>query len=192
MNSLGEHILKTLLNDPQRCFRRPMPTAGDARDHLNALIVLRHEHILKPVLEPLCLCGMSGRNGGQFRMLSVHERETSPEKIQNVEIIWDGWSCGRCVFSATTKVDFITGDVIAQFLEWRHQQAPRPAPSTLRNERSTLNHFFRYARRKRSIVEPPETPSKSVKPNGCLDLCHLSSTSRSNRPGAKANATQAT
>src|SRR3954467_8992273 len=58
---------ETLLDDPQLCFRRPMPTPGDACDHLNALILLGHKPILKPVLEPFCLCRVAGRNGGQFR-----------------------------------------------------------------------------------------------------------------------------
>src|SRR3954462_3472351 len=58
--------VETLLDDPQLCFRRPMPTPGDACDHLNALILLGHRPILKPVLEPFCLCRVAGRNGGQF------------------------------------------------------------------------------------------------------------------------------
>jgi integrase len=73
-------------------------------------------------------------------------------------------------FLGDYKVDLITDDVIAQYLEWRHQQMPRPAPSTLRNERSTLNHFFRYARRKRHVIEAPEVPSRSVKPNPRPDI----------------------
>jgi len=44
-----------------------MPTAGNSRDHLDALIVLRHKPILKDILEPLCLRRVSGQNGGQFK-----------------------------------------------------------------------------------------------------------------------------
>ncbi|WP_246318736.1 hypothetical protein [Peteryoungia desertarenae] len=29
-------------------------------------ILVRHKPVLKPVLEPFCLCRLSGRNGGQF------------------------------------------------------------------------------------------------------------------------------
>src|SRR5690606_13052112 len=53
-------------NDPQLRFRRPLPTAGNARDHLDALIVIGHKLILKPVLEPFCSCRVSGRDGGRF------------------------------------------------------------------------------------------------------------------------------
>ncbi|KQT96933.1 hypothetical protein ASG68_08210, partial [Rhizobium sp. Leaf453] len=33
----------------------------------NVSILVRHKPVLKPVLEPFCLCRLSGRNGGQFR-----------------------------------------------------------------------------------------------------------------------------
>jgi hypothetical protein len=47
---------------------------------------------------------------------------------------------------------------------------PHPAPSTLRNERQTLNHLFRYARRKGYLSEMPEIPSKAVKPSPRPDI----------------------
>ncbi|SDK83213.1 hypothetical protein SAMN05428953_12170 [Mesorhizobium muleiense] len=43
---------------------RPMPTARDAGDHLDALIVLGHKPVIKLVVEPFCLCRVSDRNGG--------------------------------------------------------------------------------------------------------------------------------
>ena len=79
----------------------------------------------------------------------VLERETPPDKLDLVQgnlrrlKLWAGRFLGEY------RVDVITDDVMAQYLEWRCQQVPPPAPSTLRNERSTLSKFFRYARRKR-------------------------------------------
>ena len=94
----------------------------------------------------------------------VLERETPPEKIRNVRNNLRRLELWALQFLGEYKVDLITDDLVAQYIEWRHQQTPRPAPSTLRNERSSLNHFFRYARRKRHMVEVPEIPSRSVKP----------------------------
>ncbi|TWF41819.1 putative ATP-binding cassette transporter [Neorhizobium alkalisoli] len=37
-------------------------------------ILVRHKPILKPVLEPFCLCRLSGRNGGQFNGINVWNR----------------------------------------------------------------------------------------------------------------------
>jgi integrase len=100
----------------------------------------------------------------------VLERETPPERLQNVRNNLRRLELWALQFLGSFRVDLITDDVMAQYLEWRHQQQPRPAPSTLRNERSTLNHFFRYARRKRYVVEAPEIPSRSVKPNPRPDI----------------------
>ncbi|MFN3747011.1 MAG: hypothetical protein ACK4TL_20135, partial [Hyphomicrobiaceae bacterium] len=36
------------------------------RQQFNMSILVRHKPVLKPVLEPFCLCRLSGRNGGQF------------------------------------------------------------------------------------------------------------------------------
>jgi integrase len=101
---------------------------------------------------------------------SVLERETPPEKIQHVRNNLRRLELWALQFLGSYRVDLITDDVVAQYMEWRHQQQPRPAPSTLRNERSTLNHFFRYARRKRHVVEAPDIPRKSVKPNPRPDI----------------------
>jgi integrase len=100
----------------------------------------------------------------------VLERETSPEKIENVRgdlrrlKLW----AGR--FLGDYRVDVVTDDVMAQYFEWRCQQSPRPAPSTLRNERSTLNKFFRYGRRKHHIRELPDIATRPVKPNPRPDI----------------------
>jgi integrase len=101
---------------------------------------------------------------------SVLESETPPERIQNVRNNLRRLELWALRFLGDYKIDLITDDVVAQYLEWRHQQSPRPAPSTMRNERSTLNHFFRYARRKRHVVEVPDLPSRSVKPNPRPDI----------------------
>lgn|GEM_PF-4924962 len=45
----------------------PEHTAGN---HFNASILVRHKSVLKPVLEPSCLCRLSGRNGGQFMLVT--------------------------------------------------------------------------------------------------------------------------
>ena len=42
--------------------------------------------------------------------------------------------------------------------------------STLRNERNALNHFFRFAKRKKYLSELPEIPLPSLKPNPRPDL----------------------
>jgi len=55
---------RNFLDDPKLRFRRPMPTPRHARDHFDALTVLRQKPILKDILEPLCLCRVTGRNGG--------------------------------------------------------------------------------------------------------------------------------
>lgn len=75
----------------------------------------------------------------------VVERETSPEKLRyarnNLRRL-ELWAL-QCLGSH--RIDLITHDVMAQYIDWRHQQLPRPAPSTLRNERQTLNHLFHEA-----------------------------------------------
>lgn len=57
---------KTLLNDCQLLLGCPPPAANITRQQFNVSIVVRHKPIPKPVLEPFCLCRLSGRNGGQF------------------------------------------------------------------------------------------------------------------------------
>src|SRR5690606_38828081 len=47
----------------------------------NMSILVRHKPVLKSVLEPFCLCRLSGRNGGQFNRFdaaSLHVRAPSP------------------------------------------------------------------------------------------------------------------
>jgi len=114
-------------------------------------------------------------NAPTFRKLleewtEVLERETEPNKLELVRgnlrrlRLWAG------NFLGDYRVDVITDDVMAQYMEWRYQQPEVPAPSTLRNERSTLNKFFRYARRKRHIRELPEIVTRPVKPNPRPDI----------------------
>src|SRR5690348_2347018 len=58
---------QTLLDDPQLLLRRPGPPTRRPGDHLDPLIVLRHEPAPKDTLEPSYLRRVSGRNGGQFK-----------------------------------------------------------------------------------------------------------------------------
>nr|CAD6416791.1 carbohydrate kinase [Rhizobium sp. Q54] len=44
----------------------PPPAADITRQQFNVSVLVRHKPIPKPVLEPFCLCRLSGRNGGQF------------------------------------------------------------------------------------------------------------------------------
>lgn len=58
--------LETLLHDRQ--LGCPPPPAGITRQQFNASEVVGHKPILKPVLEPFCLCRLFGRNGRQFNL----------------------------------------------------------------------------------------------------------------------------
>lgn len=98
------------------------------------------------------------------------ERTAPPEKLEQVRANLRRLELWALRFLQSYKVDLITDDVMAQYLGWRCEQKPLPAPSTLRNERSTLNHFFRYAKRKKHIVELPNIPIKRVKPNPRPDI----------------------
>ena len=53
---------ETLLNDRQLLLGCPPPAANITRQQFDVSILVRH----KPVLEPFCLCRLSGQNGGQF------------------------------------------------------------------------------------------------------------------------------
>ncbi len=55
---------ETLLNDCQLLLGCPPPAANITRQQFNVSILVRHKPIPKPVLEPFCLCRLSGRNGG--------------------------------------------------------------------------------------------------------------------------------
>src|SRR5690606_40473638 len=57
---------ETLLDDCQLLLGCPPPTANITRQQFNMSILVRHKPVLKSVLEPFCLCRLSGRNGGQF------------------------------------------------------------------------------------------------------------------------------
>src|SRR5690606_38881525 len=56
--------IKTFFDDLQPLLGCPPPAAGLARNHFNVRYSLGHKPILKPVLEPFCLCQLSVRNGG--------------------------------------------------------------------------------------------------------------------------------
>src|SRR5690606_11638929 len=62
---------ETLLDDCQLLLGCPPPTANITRQQFNMSILVRHKPVLKSVLEPFCLCRLSGRNGGQFISLCV-------------------------------------------------------------------------------------------------------------------------
>src|SRR5690606_31126438 len=59
---------ETLLDDCQLLLGCPPPTANITRQQFNMSILVRHKPVLKSVLEPFCLCRLSGRNGGQFML----------------------------------------------------------------------------------------------------------------------------
>src|SRR5690606_19925980 len=66
---------ETLLNDCQLLLGCPPPAADITRQQFNVSVLVRHKPVLKPVLEPFCLCRLSGRNGGQFRFRVLHIEE---------------------------------------------------------------------------------------------------------------------
>lgn len=57
---------ETLLDDCQLLLGCPPPAADITRQQFNMSVLVRHKPIPKPVLEPFCLCRLSGPNGGQF------------------------------------------------------------------------------------------------------------------------------
>ena len=100
----------------------------------------------------------------------VLEQETPPEQLRYVRDNLRRLELWALQFFGSYQVDLITDDIAAQYFDWRQKQLPRPAPSTLRNERLTLSHFFRYARRKGHVLKIPEIPVKPVKPNPRPDI----------------------
>src|SRR5690606_42019389 len=60
---------ETLLNDCQLLLGCPPPAADITRQQFDVSVLVRHKPIPKPVIEPFCLCRLSGRNGGQFRVI---------------------------------------------------------------------------------------------------------------------------
>lgn len=99
----------------------------------------------------------------------VLERETTPEQILYVRDNLRRLELWALQFLGSYQVDLITDDIAAQYFDWRQRQLPRPAPSTL-NERLTLSHLFRYARRKGYLMKIPEIPVKPVKPSPRADI----------------------
>ncbi len=68
------------------------------------------------------------------------------------------------------RIDLVNNDVLAQYADWRANQSPPPAISTLRNERTALNDLFRFARRKGYVRDVPEIRLKSIRPNPRPDI----------------------
>src|SRR5690606_33325042 len=64
---------KTLLNDRQLLLGCPPPAANITRQQFNVSILVRHKPVLKPVLEPFCLCRPVRSKWGavQFQLLMV-------------------------------------------------------------------------------------------------------------------------
>ena len=60
---------ETLFDDFQFLLGCPPPAADITRQQFNVSIRVRHKPVLKPVLEPFCLCRIPGRNGGQFTII---------------------------------------------------------------------------------------------------------------------------
>ncbi len=76
---LGHHRTQTFIAG-LRSFAMVAPWLVDAP------ILVRHKPVLKPVLEPSCLCRVSGQNGGQFIILDnlpVHKSLKAEEIIRD-------------------------------------------------------------------------------------------------------------
>ncbi len=71
---------EALLNDRQLLLGCPPPAANITRQQFNVSILVRHKPIPKPVLEPFCLCRLSGRNGGQFNARNPSASKLKPHK----------------------------------------------------------------------------------------------------------------
>lgn len=100
----------------------------------------------------------------------VLERDTPAEKLPHVRANLRRMELWAVQFLGDYQIDLITDDVMAQYIDWRCRHEPPPAWATLRNERSTLVHFFRFARRRGHIKEAPDIPSRTVKPNPRPDI----------------------
>src|SRR5262249_42354834 len=61
--------LPARLGYPKLLFRRPAPPTRRSSDQFNSLMVVRHRHVLEDIPKPSELCRVSGRNGGQFRVI---------------------------------------------------------------------------------------------------------------------------
>lgn len=68
------------------------------------------------------------------------------------------------------RIDLITENVLADYLEWRLGEWKKPALSTLRNERTALNQLFKFAKRKGFIRELPEISIKAGKQTARPDI----------------------
>jgi integrase len=100
----------------------------------------------------------------------VLDTETPADKLSHVKANLRRLELWALQFLGSYQVDLITDDIMAQYLDWRCQQSPPPAWSTLRNERSTLVHFFRFARRKAHIKVTPDIPTRPGKPRPRPDI----------------------
>ncbi len=80
---------ETLLNDCQLLLGCPPPAADITRQQFNVSIRVRHKPVPKPVLEPFCLCRLSGRKWGQFRHCALvvevkHYKRTAKKSFSEV------------------------------------------------------------------------------------------------------------
>ena len=75
---------ETLLDDCQLLLGCPPPAADITRQQFNVSIRVRHKPVFKPVLEPFCLCRMSGRKWGQFKKgrRPLHFHNTQKDKLR--------------------------------------------------------------------------------------------------------------
>jgi hypothetical protein len=89
---------ETLLNDRQLLLGCPPPTADITCQQFNVSILVRHKPIPKLVLEPFCLCRLSGRNGGQF---TIVQRRVGPQISRSYRS--EPLSCSNCARKATTR-----------------------------------------------------------------------------------------
>jgi transposase len=71
---------ETLLDDRQLLVGCPPPTTDITGQQFNVSIGVRHKPVLKPVLEPFCLCRLSGRKWGQFRVDPIPSAQARTQK----------------------------------------------------------------------------------------------------------------
>ena len=109
------------------------------------------------------------------RVFEAWAKSLSPER----ELYRDRYSRGNIQrvqpwalrFLGDYRIDRVTDVVLGEYLDWRIKQSSKPPMiSTLRNERTALNHLFRFARAKGYIRHIPEIWIRSVRPNPRPDI----------------------
>ncbi len=91
------------------------------------------------------------------------KRSSFNENIRRVEL----WALRRL---GEYRIDLITENVMADYLDWRVGQSKKPACGTLRNERTAINQLFKFAKRKGFIRELPEIKIKAGKQTARPDI----------------------